>query len=403
MTIKNLNLKDLGLKLFFAFICICPVFFDPYKSAGLRLHQEQFFQLGAVILFAVVFLESIHLALFLFWSIFIYAYYGFPPIGGAYVMNIFFGCLLYQVAYKLIDRDNLRSFYRAILWLCVLNIVWMIFQKLNIDPIFMNKGEYSKDLVGLFGLKAFMGMFLALSIPFVARLNIWLPLAFFVPIYLSDCSVAVVAGAASYLFALFFDYKKMFWSFLIVLLVGGCFYVAKDTKNGMFTDRFSVWLVSTRDAFKHPIVGWGLDSFRNMGEVKPFIYMKNVRTNESRAVSIKEIQVYKESGVFPPMGDFIKDNDTLNPWDHPHNEYVSLLYEFGLIGVLIFVCLCVDLFKGFYPNDDLIALMGFFIGVLIISTGQFPFHVARIGYLIPIVLGIYKKLTDENEREIYGT
>lgn len=397
MTLKSLKFNDIGLKLFMAFIVICPIFYDPSKMLTLRTYQEQFFQLGITVLFAVVLLESIHLSLFLLWAVFLYAYYGFPPIGGNYVMNIVWGCLLYQIAYKVMDRRNIHVFYKCVIGVALLNLVWVLLQISGVELIFLSKGEYNSQPVALLGLKAFMGMFFALSIPFLCRYSTWAPILFFVPIYLSECSVAMAAGVVSYLFHLFYYQRKAFWVGLVVLTLAAGAYIARDTKSGMFTDRFNLWKVTLRDAFKKPVVGWGLDSFRNVGEVKPFIYFKNVRTLESKKVYFKEmVHVRENKGQFPDtMKDFVQDGDTIDPWDHPHNEYVSLFYEFGLVGVVIFACLALGVWRAFYPSDDLICLMGFFIGVLIISTGQFPFHVARIGYLVPIVLGIYKKLTDE--------
>jgi len=163
VTLKDIKLQDFPLKAFLVFVFFCPIFFDPLKTQGyLRLNQEQFFQVGATLLFAICFLENIYLSLFLIWSVVLYAYYGFPGIGGNYVMNIFWASVVYQVTYKLINSNNVDKLYKTIIYLCILNIAWMALQLFNFDLIFMDRGEYAVSPCGLFGLKCFMGMFLAL-------------------------------------------------------------------------------------------------------------------------------------------------------------------------------------------------------------------------------------------------
>lgn len=317
------------------------------------------------------------------------------------VINIFLAFLVYELAYKTFNLKNLKVFYKCIIWLIALNSIWLIFQALKIDPVFMNNGHYADMLVGCMGLKAFMGMFFALSIPFIARLNIWASIPLFLPIYLSECSVAVVAGGVSLLFTVYFKSKKIFLALLLVFLIGASAFVLKDTKTGMFHDRFSIWKLSTRHAFAHPVMGWGLDSFRNVGKFKPFIYIKNPRSGESMALPYGNLVTYQETGQMPSFDGFFKEGDKgFDPWDNPHNEFISLFYEFGLIGVFIIALLWINIFKRFQIHEELIPFMGFFIGVLIISTGQFPFHVVRLGLLIIVALGIYYKLTDEIKRSV---
>ena len=407
MKITDLKLENLGLKLFLFFIALCPIFYDPYKFIGpgtLRLNQTQFFELGTTILFAVILLENIYLSLFIVWSVYLYAYYGFPSIGGNYVINIFFAAILYQIAYKIFNEENVHLFFKTVIGICFLNAVWIFLQYLNIDPIFQRNGVYTVDKVGLMGIKAFMGIFFALSIPFMARYNVYLSGLFFIPIFISECSVAMVAGATVFLFHVWFQSKKAFCWLLAVFAVLCSLYIVNDSKADMFRDRFSVWKISLRDAFKHPLTGWGLDSFYHAGSFKPFYYMKNNLTKESQSVSLKALDVYRETGSFPPMDGFIKTGDTLDQWEHPHNEFISLFYEFGIIGIIILGFLLADILRRFYPTRNAIAFMGFFIGILICSVGQYPFHVVRIAYLAVIVLGIYYKLTDldKDREEIYG-
>ncbi len=395
------------MKVLLGFLFFCPIFYDPHMfipSMGLRANQEQFFQIGATVLFAFVTLENSYLAFFYLWSVAIYCFYGFPQIGGPIVMNIFFGCIIYQIAYKLIKKDNVEKVFKMLLWLCVANIVWLILQMNKSDLIFLREDAYTVDLVGLMGLKCFMGMFFALCIPILAYFSWPLALSFFLPIYYSQSSVAVVGGIAGFLFVLYYKSKKMFVVFLLIFIVEGGLFVARDTKKGMFEDRFRMWKVVLRDAFKHPIMGWGLDSFRSVGEFKPFMYVENAMTLETRRVHYKALEIAKETHVLPPGKEyegFVSPGDALNPWDNPHNEYIMLFYEFGIIGIMIFLAFAKNIKAIFITTPQIIAIMGVFIVFLIISTGQFPFHVVRLGYLAPVMLGAYYKLIkDQKEQEI---
>ena len=414
MRLKDIRLNNVGIVSLLSFMALCPIFYDTahkQQYGQLRLGQEQFYQLGATVLFAIVFLENIYLSLFLLWSIALYCYFNFPSIGGDYIQNIFWGLVLYQIAYKLINKDNVESVFKMVLVICALNMVWLALQLNHIDLIFLEEGKqiYTHDYVGLMGLKAFMGVFFALCLPIMAYFNPWLAVFFFIPIYLSDCSVAVLGGIASFIFTLWFKSKKLSLILILLLGIAGGLYVKRDvgSQGEMFVDRFSLWKVTMRDAFKHPFTGWGLDSFSHMGDFKPFMYFKNARTNETRAVGIEALRFHRETGQFPPMGTFVSKGDSINPWDNPHNEYVGLFYEFGLIGTLIILFMKRDMWMRFVPKPKIIALAGFFISLAIISLGQFPLHVARTACYIPIFLGIYYKLTDEDnliQRSIdYGT
>ena len=400
MTIKDMKLdfKSIGFKVFCLFVFICPIFFDSQHMVNmgetpLRVNQEQFFQLGTLVLFALVFLENIYLSLFLLWSVALYCYYDFPAMSGIMLMNIFWACLLYQVSYKLITKDNLKHVFTAILWLAVANIVFLCMQKTGNEFIFGRDGVPTNDLVGLMTLKCFMGMFFAICIPILAYFNWQLSTIFFLPIYFSESSVAVVGAISGFLFTLWFRSKKAFFAFLAIFLIAGTLYVAHDTKAGMFGYRFQVWKLSIRDYLKHPIMGWGIDSYGNYGTFKQFMYFQNVN-GEIRSVPLRAWEIQKETGLFPPMDGFAVKGYGLNPWGHPHNEYISVLFEFGIIGFVIWIFLCRDAWIKFFASKEVIALASILIVFMIISTGQFPFHVVRLGIFAPIMLGAYYKITE---------
>ena len=413
MTLKHLKFNDIALKALIAFIFICPMYYNNSINLGdstLRISQETAFQWGITVLFAVTLLENIYLALFLLWSCFLYVYFNFPSIGGNYVMNIFMFCLLYQIVYKIVNVDNVHRIFHAITIFCAINLVMLLMQTLGYDPLFMRKGEMNFDKVGLMGLKAFLGSFLAMCIPIVAYYNVRMSAMLLIPIYFTESSCAMLAGMVAYIFMIYqFHLKKARRVFLVILFVFmslATIFVIKDYKTLMFEDRFSLWKISIKDSLTHPVVGMGMDSFRNLGNFKPFVYFKNVRTNESFKVSRESVLEYINTGKLNvPSGSNVKQGDTLDPWDHPHNEYVSLLYEFSIVGCLIILFFMRNIYiryKAMSFNRTVTLLFAFFIIVSIISIGQFPFHVARNVYLIGIMLPIFYKLTEKQERDLYA-
>lgn len=390
----------MGLRAFLLFLALTPIFFCSVQNNGnatLRIAQEQMFQIGTTVLYAIVILDNIYLAGLLIWAVFVYGYYQFPQIGGNYVINILWGCILYQVAYQLANEENIKKIFNVILGVCAFNILWVALQKADFDFIFfnLNSGLPQNDLVGLMGLKAFMGCLFAMFIPVLASVNVWLTPAFFLPIYLSESSVAMVGGIAGLLFHLWHNSKKAFSILIVILTVGGGLYVQRDTHANMFTDRFGVWKVSLRDAVKHPIVGYGLDSFRNVGLVKPFLYFKNYRTNKSEA-----FQFHPETQSFVSPKNFSLPTDACDPWDNPHNEFVSIIYEAGLVAMAIICFFMWDIKRRFSGTPNEVAIMGFFISLFIICTGQFPLHVTRLGVFVPVMLGVYYRITDERQRGV---
>ena len=226
---------------------------------------------------------------------------------------------------------------------------------------------------------------------------LWLSALFLIPAYFSECSVAVLAIVVVIIFNAYHKSRKLFITLFILFGLLAAGYGIHDyvpQKGQMFIDRVSLWKVSLRDAAKHPIIGWGLDSYRNVGSFKNFLYFKNNRTQESRAISYEALKINQETGKFPPMGDFIKEGDSINPWDHPHNEFISLFYEFGFIGCLIIWLFFYDIQKRFVVLNDLLTCAGVFIVFIVTSLSQFPIHLAKFAVFAMVFLGIYYKLTD---------
>ena len=395
MTINDISFKNINQWLFMSFVVIAPIFFYTNASFGqqtMRIVQEQFFLIGTAVLFACI-VGNVYISLFVFLSACLYPLFKFEC--HTYMMYILIGSILYYVTLKTIDENYILTIFKGLLCVALLNCVWMFMQYSDWDLIYILRRTrtYSTEYVsGLMGLKAATGMFLAFCVPLALRFKrwgIWVAFALFFPIYLMECSVAILGAIVAVLFHMWFRNRKLFKILLIVGLIGGSAYAYQDSKTGMFEDRFNLWKIVLRDAFKHPITGWGLDSFRGVSLGKNFMYVKQSGGLESAKAYLND------SNVFVTLNGFVKPGGRVDPWDNAHNEYIQLFYEFGMFGVLILIAMIRDMVKRFHSrNDTLLALTGFFIVLAIVSISQFPFHLARVGYLIPIMYALYIKVTD---------
>jgi len=406
MNLSKINVKDFGFRALVAFIMICPTYFNGLQYWGqktMRIGHEQAFQLGITILFIIVFVENIWLSLFALWAIAIYSYYNFPSIGGEYVMNIFMGLILYQVTYRLVTRQRVITIFKAVVALVALNILFTALQYFGYDPLFKNlkQGVMNVDLVGIMGIKAVSGVFNTVCLPIVMYFSWWFAIPVLACIYFSEASCAILGVVAVLMFLIHKKSKKLFLILIIPILVAGGLYLQKDAKQNMITNRVNLWKASLKDALPHPFVGMGLDSFRNIGAIKPFMYFSDTRDNSC----VKMTYDLRNNTWIAPKGfDQTPRTDgvpLVDPWDNPHNEYVGLIYEFGVIGFLIIMALLMDIVKRFkYCSNDkvVVSMFASFIAYAVVSVGQFPFHLARTVFLAIVLLACYYKLTD-NEIE----
>jgi O-antigen ligase len=392
----KINFNNAPKLLLLLFIFVCPFFYHSGINLGdqaMRIAQEQFFQLSAIVFMAFM-LKNLWLSLFLLWSVFLYSFYGFN--GQGYLINALSVCAIYEFTHRFVDKKWIKHVFGIFIALICFHVFWMALQTINFDVLYKIKsqgtfvGEGIKDLMGIMGIKAASGMILAMGVPIAFRFNKYLPLLLFFPLALSECSSALVAALLAYAFCLSFAHKKLVIGLLLVSLLGGGIYIAKDYQTGMFEDRFKLWKPVLRDAMKHPITGWGLDSFRNVSKYKRFNYFKNVRTRESAKMYPTD-----KPGQMRSRKDFFKEGDTVDPWDNAHNEFIMVFFEYGIVGLLILFGLIRDIKRRFNSsNINVLCIAGVFISLLIMSIGQFPFHLARVGFIFPILLAIYYKETE---------
>ena len=343
--------------------------------------QQWGFMLGLMVIFGLL-LKNIWLTLFLGWTIFLFAFFKFET-GLIYVTNIFFGCLLYYLVKVSFKKEHISFFINAVLWFAVLNILYMFLQINGYDfiyrytaPDLTNLGQITQNIIptGFMGQRQVCGAFLALCVPLLAtRRSKWAilgALGLFIPLYFSKAGLAILAAGIGLGFVLWYKIPKKIWFIIVpVVLCFSIIYFIKIDKPD--TARKLLWKQVLNDCVRHPVTGWGLDSFRNTTSYKDFKYQLGSR----EVMSAEGTTIYIEW------------------WDNPHNLLISLLFEFGIIGLFLlggYLRQCGIWFLRAVKEPDVIGLAGFIIVALLVSQGHFIMFLARTAVIVIIGVALFE-------------
>ncbi len=341
-----------------SFLCMTSII-----GVGLREAHQFFFFLAVIGIFSLL-LRNIWITLFLCWTAFLYTYYGFQ-VGQVYIINVFLGCILYYLTKISFKREHISFFINGILWLIVINLIYMVAQLFGYDFIFSviedgkNIGAmYSAKNVralGFMGNMSYTAILIAFGVPLLAsRRKWWLSLFLFIPIWHLHCSTVTLTALIGLLFVLFFKIPKKIWiGCVLICIIMGSFYLWKVDMPG--TERLEQWRLTLVDAKTHPIIGWGLDSYRNITKNKQHLY-----------------------AIAPTFNDGKITHASI--WDNPHNLYISLFFEWGVVSLFLLGGYLRQLgiwFNRSIKEPNTLALAGFAVTLLLVSIGHFPMFLAR--------------------------
>jgi len=394
-----------------AYLLLCPIAYNVAQS-NMRDFQEKFWQIAAMCL-VVLFCNNIWMSLFFFWNIILFVFAG-GQVGWNYTINIFLGIMLFTVMRRYFKYYRAELALKPVIWIGLASLFWVGLQYAHIDPLFkmvemphtIGQIPVPVDKVGLFGLKAINGLFAAFVIPIAYIFNPLFSLLFFIPVALSQSSSAMVAAGAAFIFCLFYINRKVSLFVIPIVLVGMFSYVVFfdfPAQSHMFKNRLGIWHAGVRYALQNPL-GHGPDSWRNTNKLKKFIFVGGEDNKPAIAYHVKgdtyQFKYYSPDsttgGENPkePIGSF-------HFWDNAHNLYVQLLIEYGFIGIFLVFALMREIFVRFkysIKSKELVFITATIIAFLVSSVGQFPFFLARVGFLFPIILGAFFSLTDEKGR-----
>lgn len=408
----------LGLYLIFI-----PLFY--WIGKEIRPAQEMAYQLaGMVLFFALMFCKkrrvvqtkvSLWLGIFALWTMFLYCV-AQCTIGFNYLYNVFIFMIVYFVTISCYEKKNFKFLSRCILFVFFLNAVYVASQAWGYDIVGFRDWRFHEMIpkdTGILALPAHWGIYTAIAICMFASRRPFMALLLFPFLYSSKSTGALAAAIIGYLFILwtqrhtvrvplwylwikkekwFVEIRKIYipYFFFVFIILGtlGSYYVIKvDQPMGMFSTRPPAWGIMINDALKKPLWGWGLDALRQ-GDM---MYVKYAQSNATvRAIRMKDNTfaiVEKEAQKYN-----IPKDAQMDLWDSTHNEYINLLYHFSVVGCVIFgilmYCLWLRL-KKVVISPQLASIVGVMIVFLVSSTVQFPMSVARLGSMLPIILGLF--------------
>ena len=265
------------------------------------------------------------------------------------ILIIFVGCNIAYMVLQLIDFD----FYY---WMVIKDTVGAVRTIENTDPC------------GFMGNKSGLAVLVAMSIPIIAtrrtKYAMWLVLLAAIPLYMTRSTICVLGGVTGYALILWYRVKRwQWWTIVVTLCLLASLYVIKvDAPMGTLNTRPRQWKRVLRDCTRHPIAGWGLDSFRN--------FTKNKHINYANSIT--------------RTGDIVH----VVQWDNPHNLPISLFFEWGILGLILlggYIRSCFIRFRNAVKSPNTLALTGFLLVFFIVSLAQFPIFLGRFAiFIIPM-------------------
>ena len=349
--------------------------------------------------------------------------FGFPIL-----LNAYLGFFVYLTIIRTLEIEDINFILKGLRWFVLFCVVYLLGQYLEFDLrdqllrgvrrlVGGPRGKTALPHCSIFGIKCAMGVYFAMTAPLLAIVGSFSALALLIPIGLSWSSGAVLGSILGFSFFFWFRKRIVFWCLVVPVVVCGLlFFIKMDNPLGMSTTRFDMWGKVMQDTFQKPL-GRGLDSFRNpqikfVKEQHATRYFKHTFDNNT----VRFIRSYRPKDI--EMQEGIKNSDmsadslrqvrdkianresVLDWWDHPHNEFLWLGYECGfpaLIALGFVFYFLWQRFKRSTRNTMATASMASLISLACCCLTQFPFHLARNGHLVPLILGIFYITTEIND------
>jgi O-antigen ligase len=340
--------QELGKILLYSIFILIPFAILPFKVNGsvldMRLVREIMFLSAATII--LVFLQDNRwLRLFIFWVILNWwLTLFFPEDSFRGVTNITAALIIYVGLKHLLKSRmfNPKVIMNIILCSCLFQFSWAIMQKFNYDPIFYPM-PYVSGWTG--NISLFAVFFPVVSFLF---LYYWrfkkIPILFFIfliSLFMVKSFTALFCYFATGLFYIFVKFKlsrKMILLTSLSIIVLICF--GEFYKHPNF-DRLSIWRDMFFGKFKSSwFIGHGVNSFQVAG------------------VKLGSVSVIEA-----------------------HNDYLQILFEYGLIGLVLFLGFIVSIYIKFFKSRktdlQLILICGI-TAYLVSAISIFPMHLAQL-------------------------
>lgn len=384
--------------LFFLYLLVNP--YIMIENVSLRQGQEFFFQVSSILLIVLgltlgkqeVKFNKLSLCGLSLVVLFFIVYLKYL-MGWSILINLVLGYLVYLSALRSLKKEDIRFIFKAISIVAIASVVYLGAQYL------LNWDIRGVDTIGVhgltpkcsfFGLPAATGMYQSLALPILLSFS-WWGLLMFAPLVFSWSTGAYAASVFATLFYAWFRKRWAFWVLLPLISIAFVLFIWKvDNPQGMYKTRPPMWRLVIEDIHKNPLIGHGLDSFR-MGNI---IYLKNSFDN----ISFRAFKGNDGTLMIPRDAEkevkerIAAGKNPFDLWDNAHNTFIHYTYEAGvffpvIVGYFFFVV--ISLFRRSKRSKETVALTAAIITFGISSLVQFPFNLARIVHVFPILVAMF--------------
>ncbi len=287
----------------------------------------------------------------------------FQPLSYILIYSIF----IISVASIRFKEKALKAFFNIICLVAGVTSVYIFLQYFNLDQFFKITSEVNnKDinfvttpkLGAFFGNSTLVSAFLVMTVPFLIHCKRWIMLASTVgAILLTQSIIAIVVLfiiAGGYIIT-----SKLRGLIFITIVLGICtFMVTKDITidaNKLSNGRFDTWKIILKDfqslqitpERKYPLTGLGMGSYSYL------------------------IPNKHESDFF-----------------EAHNELLEILYNIGIIGLVMFLLSIGDMFMNIIKNKYTVTLLVSFIASFLCALGTLNWQVPTTLFYTCFVVGL---------------
>lgn len=272
---------------------------------------------------------------------------------------VLLGVVWYMILVQFFNRDNINMLYNSICLIALVNILWLVLQRFNMDPLFAAGAVSARGTpVALMGNINFASALLAICFPaFLRKYWFWvLPALLWGLVRAHSTGGAVSVAAAVCVFLILHGYKG-FMVFPLAALILYCRYVdAPHLSNG---SRFDAWAYALKLYKQHWLMGSGIGHWKDIGRV----WRPELR------------------GLW---------------WQALHNEFLQALFEMGIGFAAIAAGYFADIVRRARRRQEAILPLAGLAAICTNSLVNFPFHIGTTAMLSVTWLAILEVSLRDN-------
>ena len=302
------------------------------------------------------------------------------------------GCVIfYWLITKLTINEYMRN-YKIFPLLLLFQIFWIIMFAINKNFALQKLPEVTENFLGTIGNPMMLGSYLAVLTAPLMMYKKWLVIPLLIVLVLAKSTTGFIAVLTGLVFYLSIKQPKFTAMLIIVFLTLTFLHIVYDDafmfKNGM-SNRLPIWKR-------------GFDIYIS----------QTIKGNRPQLLTGFGYGTWKTT--FPDCSKDItkvivgKDTIQHTAWMRSHNDYLQLLYEGGLIGLMLFMGFVGHIIHKFIRSTKTDELLLITTGLVIVSVnmiGAFPTKMIQCVPIIIFLLGgveIFYEANHHNTNLMFG-